>query len=361
VALPGETSTGGSHRHVDLVWTGEGYLVAWEDVDFVIQVLRLDAEGTPLGPPTAVTEAPPAGSAGNPRLAWSGERVGLSWQAYATTFDVRFRLLLPDGTPAGDVVVLSDTGVRPYGVQASMAWTGGHFAAVWPGPRPPPDGGSSMTLALVTGAGEVAAPGPIYSWFPEGYDPDVAGRPGGAALVWGQEGSARFATVDADGHAAPPSDVVDPESGSSHRARVACGAEDCGIVWNGIMGEAGGIFFRRVDPAGVPLGEVLRLDDVFMAPHGTSIARYDRGYAVAWQQDTLEPPYEAVKALRVALVPDDGGPETTFVIEEQIGWHAVEPHIVRSGEDLGLVWNSSDAAWPTALAFRRIVCPGGGR
>jgi hypothetical protein len=113
-----------------VVWTGDGYGLAWID-DRRIWFVRLTPSGDPTSPPHVVFDN---SAYGPPSLVWDGQYFALSWIAANAVY---FGKLDREGTPIGGPVLVStqcpsnDSPIRP-----SLVWTGTIFGvawAAWPG------------------------------------------------------------------------------------------------------------------------------------------------------------------------------------------------------------------------------------
>ncbi len=113
----------------DLIWTGEGYAVAWTDDragETDIALLLFDAEGQPLIPTTRPAAHP--GPQVRPRLAWSGQVLGLSWTTLAQVGPVaEFSLVGANGHPPFNI----PTRIAEGGLVAQVLWTRNRFSVSW--------------------------------------------------------------------------------------------------------------------------------------------------------------------------------------------------------------------------------------
>jgi len=115
-----------------LVWTGNGYGLAWtdqRDLNKEIYVLVLDNLGAPSGTPQAVTAD--AAISAQPSLAWTGSEFGVAWtDERDLNREIYFRLISAPGVPQGllptRITNDSDTSDQP-----ALAWTGEEFGVAW--------------------------------------------------------------------------------------------------------------------------------------------------------------------------------------------------------------------------------------
>jgi hypothetical protein len=130
------TNSAGDSDWPDLVWTGNSYALAYEDLrntaakqDLYFQ--RFDRNGTRIGGEIRVTNN--AERQSSPILKWNGSTFALVWTDYRNTGnrEIYFRKLAADGSPIGNEVrVTNDPGDSAW---ADMAWNDQdrEWAIVW--------------------------------------------------------------------------------------------------------------------------------------------------------------------------------------------------------------------------------------
>jgi parallel beta-helix repeat protein len=125
------TSDPAYSAYPDMIWTGAGYALTWEDErdgNAEIYFARLDSVGTRIGNEVRVTEA--SGHSFEPLLAWSETVYGLTWYDNRDGFyRVYFVTLDSEGRPVGPVTRLSNGEYNDYPTR--ILWTGGEFAVFW--------------------------------------------------------------------------------------------------------------------------------------------------------------------------------------------------------------------------------------
>lgn len=143
----------------DVVWTGSGYAIAWEDEragankqDLYFQ--RVDAAGQKVGPEVQVTTDPARQS--SPILKWNGSELGLAWTDYrhagtTNNREIYFRRLSATGAPLGGELRLTDDPADS--AWADLAWNDAahEWALVWHDTR---DGNAEVYFARVSAAGQ---------------------------------------------------------------------------------------------------------------------------------------------------------------------------------------------------------------
>ncbi|MCZ6650645.1 MAG: MopE-related protein, partial [Acidobacteria bacterium] len=126
------TSDSAVSEQPSLVWTGNGYGLAWtdqRDLNKEIYVLVLDSLGSPSGSPQAVTAN--AAVSAQPCLAWNGSGFGVAWtDERDLNREIYFRLVSAAGVPQGlfPTRITSDGNTSD---QPVLAWTGEEFGVVW--------------------------------------------------------------------------------------------------------------------------------------------------------------------------------------------------------------------------------------
>jgi len=121
------TDTPSSKAEPRLVWTGEGYAVAWtdrEDEDPNVLFLRFDAAGRPHGEPVPVA-AEPATPETRPVLAWTGETYGV---AVTSLVQNTSRVTLYGISAVGAVGEGVPLEREPNAWTGGLSWTAGRFA-----------------------------------------------------------------------------------------------------------------------------------------------------------------------------------------------------------------------------------------
>jgi hypothetical protein len=224
------------HGHA-IVWTGSEYGIAWdlllEGSNSEIFFTRLDRQGTALGPPIRVTNAPTTSLM--PDLAWTGSGFGLDWYDLRDgNTEIYFARLAADGTKIGADVRVTNTPTDTFGPQ--IEWSGSEFGVVW---QDQPD------LEIF------------------------------------------FARLDVSGNLIGlPLRVTNNPALSNHPALVRTG-NGYGIVWYDLRDGNAEIYFQHVSAGGLLVGGPVRLTaDPKFADH-PAIAWSGTSFAVAWYDERL--------------------------------------------------------------------------
>ncbi len=129
-------SSAGDADWPDMVWTGQGYALAWDDSRLGaskhdIFVRRLDSQGRPVGSEVRVTTD--AARQSNPILKWNGSGFGLVWNdsRHGSGREVYFRRLDGNLQPVGAEVRLTQDAADS--AWPDLAWNGvdREWAVVW--------------------------------------------------------------------------------------------------------------------------------------------------------------------------------------------------------------------------------------
>jgi hypothetical protein len=125
------TTDPGDSRFPTVAWSGSEFGIAWNDDrdgNDEIYFVRLDADGYKIGAESRIT----ADSAGSdkPWLAWSGEEWGVAWHDTRHGYsEIYFQRIDTSGAPWGSDVRVTDDN---YGSdQPSLVWNGARYAMAW--------------------------------------------------------------------------------------------------------------------------------------------------------------------------------------------------------------------------------------
>ncbi len=351
--LTGIDTPSSQHHHYDFTWIGGEYAVVWDDAfeegaPSQVYYSSMTTDGEFFGDTTLPSDEGHESTALNPRLAWTGSLVGITWETYYPPQVIRFRPLRPStGAPAGPSMnVSAEAPGHVWGIQSVMAWTDTFFAVAWPYEITGPNA-EGIAVAVLEDRG---SPIGIPHAFSEGYTghPDVQADAGLAALLW--TGESNYLTrLGSDGDVVSQNVVMSDEAIGRH---LACGPHGKAVVWS-----LDGFFFMTLDAEGEPSMPPLRLADTNAAIHSAEIVWTAWGWAVAWQERWTHP--EGLPSpLRILILWWD----TSTVYEDEIVQIASEgvsePHLAWTGSELALMWNHRDAADDPApsLVFTKFTC-----
>jgi len=121
--------TGAGNIAPQMLWIGTGWAIVWRKNPDLYYAL-LDRNGAFIVPPLQVTFT--STNEQNPQIAWSGDRLGLSWHENRGIdppgADIYFTVLRPDGTKDFEPETLVST---PYGDNSAVVyWSGDRFRIV---------------------------------------------------------------------------------------------------------------------------------------------------------------------------------------------------------------------------------------
>jgi hypothetical protein len=128
---PAQLSSSGQAGRLSVVWIGDEFAVAFLDARSgqpEIYLARVRPDGAVAGPEVRLTRSDRG--AQRPRLAWSGTHLALAWEDVVSDVSRKSRVVLleRDGTAVGEEVLL---GTTEKSSDASIAWAGDRFVAVW--------------------------------------------------------------------------------------------------------------------------------------------------------------------------------------------------------------------------------------
>ena len=123
-----------SSLEATLVWSGDGYGVAWTDkrnTNEEIYFARLTPEGDRIGTEVRVTRT--QGDSRNPDLEWSGQEYGLAWSEENSEggSEIRFQRINRDGELVGESVRVDDVPPREGAQDPDIEWNGGGYGVIW--------------------------------------------------------------------------------------------------------------------------------------------------------------------------------------------------------------------------------------
>jgi hypothetical protein len=302
-----------------LAWTGSEYGLAWQEGDLgdeVIQFLRLDTAGHPIGDPVVIDPGR------RPTLLWSGAEYAIVWEGEDT---VEFALLDADGS---STVRRSFTGSSPamvwngfeYGIaylvgatyperadvflhwfgangvdrgdrqistsangcttppcsaeSPAVAWHEGSYGVAWRDPR---DGAEGLYFAGYDRLTEVATEVLVD---PDGEAPALASDPGGLVMTWTAGDQIWFERFETTGTSLGAALEVSPVTPYTTRSVVAWNGASHGVVWHVLAGPDSRIELAEVSDA--VAGPVSTVGAAVELAAGPSMVWNGSSFAVAW-------------------------------------------------------------------------------
>jgi len=282
-------------NNVVLVWTGDGYGMAWDGVLLPIPTqpghneihfARLDTAGTRVGPVRQVSDEPFGSSF--PSLAWTGSEFGIVWaDDRSGRREIYFTRLDPDGTalvPDTAIVTSPRDATFPF-----LLWNGTEFGVVWLDNRDDQYDHevyfARFTAAGVRLGGEVRVTTAAY--LPA--TPRLAWNGAGYGLSWGDYrggGGQRvyFTRLNYAGAKLVPEQQISDANSSVDGPSLVWTGSEYGVAWEDDRNGNGlDIYFNRLDSTGARFEQDLRvtIPDSFssVAP---SLAWTGAEYGLAW-------------------------------------------------------------------------------
>jgi hypothetical protein len=352
-------ATGRSDRP-SLAWTGEHFALAWRDEreagNSEIRFARLDGDGARVGAEVRVTNA--VGLSSNPSLVWTGERFGVAWRDDRFgNAEVLFVRLGSEGEVLSDPVRLSST--LGLSTHPSLVWTGAAFAVAWRDETDAASGQIRFTRIdsagvevpgaqlVVANAGGISDAGPSLAYTGDGY-----------ALAWDDTryGNAEisFQRLDATGRPSGSTvRVTDDPAASLEPSLVALGT-GFALVWRDFRDGNFEIYFQRLDLAGLPSGDPVRVTDDSGAVPAMSTAprliRTPTELGVAWQ-DYRTGDHE----IWFVRLDRAGRPVAAEIRVSASAGESLVPSPVFTGSGFGLAW-SDRRDLDYEIYFARIGC-----
>jgi hypothetical protein len=123
-------SDGAQRYSPRLVWSGNGYGVVSALAQGslpAIELLVLSEDGALIQPPKIIQDSA-SDATQYPAITWTGSEYGIAWQGRlnATGTGVLFRRVMPDGSPLGEVALVSTEAQYAYPTQ--VTWNGSMYA-----------------------------------------------------------------------------------------------------------------------------------------------------------------------------------------------------------------------------------------
>jgi hypothetical protein len=267
-----------------VVWTGDGYGVAWQDDrdgNTEIYFARLDAEGNKIGDDVRVTNDP--GESVTPVLAWASSEFNLVWSDDRDgNTEIYFVRLGPAGSELADEVRVTDDVARSE--FPAMVRSGGGIGLVWNDTRD--DDIFQVYAAFLGGQGQKlttdhrVSTGDVLS-----ASPVVAMGESGAGVAWhdlrdGEGLQIYFARTDTTGVLVGEELRLSDEPGGT--PSIAVNGSTFAIAWASSPGSGGEVYSVLVDESGAVNGQPVPLSSSDSTAGFPAIIARDDGYAVVW-------------------------------------------------------------------------------
>jgi hypothetical protein len=389
------STAAGEHEYPAVAWDGESFVVVWTERVLPesgrVLLARVSAGGVVRDADVLVAEQ----AIGAARVAVGDGVYAVTWTSDVGV-DVVTRRLAPDLTWRDPAPIVIGGGDDTQG-ESSVAWSGDRFLVTWV------EGAGLGGRSIAVDGRDLPAsgpPGPVVRLSPPGHTPVtsvVASGPAGAFAAW-EGGATRIQ---------PWGTVLDP-SGPGMVRRVnrqdhpalAAGGGGYLAAWLDDRSDAPGVYARRLDAAGAPVGAAVRLPGGRGAPQ---VAFDGEHFLVAWSRQetslveavrlaadgTVEdaapltaPGAEQLSAtVRVAAgddgflatwasplgwgnvhgwrIPPEGAPGAPFPVAatEAIEWY---PRVVRDGEHYRVLWTAGQRQRSARVSDDGVVLDPGG-
>ena len=344
-------------RSIDTAADGS-YVVVWSSTvgdgsGWGVFGQRYDSAGTPVGGEFAVNSTT-VDDQNNAAVAVRDDGSFIvTWQSRlqdGSDFGIYARTFAADGTPTSGEIAVNVTTLGNQNLPAITDLAGGGFAIAWSGRGA---GDANGTFARVFDASGTATTGEIEvnttKAYAQVYASIEADASGGFAVVWhGNGGSDRknvmFRHFGDDGTPLSSEVVVNETlAGIQKTPSIALTTDGNFIVaWSGNgVGDNDGIFARRIDGSGTPLGgEILinsEVADKQTTPSVTGTG--DNGFAVTWA-DQSSPGTDA--NFEVAFRQFSGADAPMgddVIVNSTLPGRQWNPVIARSGDNLIVAWS----------------------
>ncbi len=282
------TSSPGISARAALAWARNGYGLAWRDErdgNQEIYFRRLDAQGGAVGPEIRVTSA--AGASTVPDLVWTGSGYGLAWQDdRGGAPQVYFARLDPFGTKLAPEARVSDAAAVAY--DPSLVWNGGGYGIVWTDERA---SGSDLYFARLDAGGAKIGSDLLVSQPGAAGQPSLAWNGAGYGVAWHDDRDGNweiyFARLYADGAKIGSEVRLTSDAGTSGWPSLAWNGAEYGVAWHDDRGGAWQIYLTTVNPAGGKASGDLQVTNTPTGEYATSIAWSGDLYGVAWHDERI--------------------------------------------------------------------------
>jgi hypothetical protein len=267
-----------------VAWSGSVYGVAWTDTTLDTVFFRLvGADGVPVGAPIAVPSV--GAGASDPDLVWSeaASDFALVWKTFAGADEsIHFRRLAANGSPVGNETVVA-TG--PLRRQPRLAAGNSGYGIAYQSDLPQ-YGSTQVDFRHVDGTGIADTPEVKISTDFDGRSPAIAWTGARYAVAYATGGIWLVMPAANGTLAGGPQSL----SGSSHgpylqdNASLVWSGSELMAVWVDWNNTALGIYGRRADASGQPIGPIRQLTRDTTIPGRTPhLAANGSDYGLVWE------------------------------------------------------------------------------
>jgi len=353
------TNAAGISSHVQIVWSGSEYALAWHDLrhgDAEAYFARISPDGTLVGSDVRVSNA--EGASQNASIVWTGSRYGVAWQDDRTAWsEVHMSVLSPAGALVSpDLQVTSGSTNQSF--SPSIAWTGSEFAMamhrwiVWTD--------AEIHLARVAGdgasvLGEVQVTTAAY----ESIYPSLRWNGSSFGIFWhdnrdtGSLGNKEiyFASMSAAGTTLVSDTRLTSDPQQSYYADQAWNGSEWGVVWGDMETGTDEIYMKRVSESGDEIGSRLAVTVSSAGSKLPAIVWTGSEYGVAWQtygSSWLE------SDIFFARIGSDAVPVGPTARITSVASYKLEVGIAWSGSEWGVAWEDGRSSGNLEVYFNRI-------
>jgi hypothetical protein len=311
--------------------------------------VRMEPDGTPIGTPLRVTNAP--GLSFVPSLVWTGTEYGVAWNDQrdntmmgAADAEIYFARIDAAGNEIGDDLRVTDAPGQSY--RPALAWDGTSYAVTWNDDRA---GNQEIWFQRITTDGGLGGDAVrVTNSMGSSLFSDLAASENGFGVVWNddRDGTTRayFQRLSEAGAPIRMPSQVGPNDGGSYGAS---------IEWNGT--EFGVSFTQEVGGAaadGARIGTEVRMRDADGGSDVSSLAWNGTEWVVAWRDNRDDPTGGEIYYANVGA--GGPGPASNLTMDSA---DSTVPAIVWSGTLFGVGWHSvRGMPMPEEKRFLRI-CP----
>lgn len=249
----------GSSRSPSIAWNGTGFGVAWQDDrdgQWGIYFALLDAQGRQPSEDFRISDT--AGVGVTPSVVWTGEGYGVAWEDERDGFEqaeIYFRLLDERGAPVGEELLISNAAGISY--WPSLVWNGTGFGLAWSDSR---TGRGEIYFANISAEGEkLGEEAPIITTPGNAYVPALITSGNGYALAYNDDSVDEnfenyFVRLDASGSKLGTETRLSETEPFSQLPRLAATPAGYAVAWEEMDGTAGEVLARTLDATGKTAG-----------------------------------------------------------------------------------------------------------
>jgi hypothetical protein len=253
------TSVLGSSRSPSIAWNGTGFGVTWQDDrdgQLGIYFALLDAQGRLSSEDFRISDV--AGVGVTPSVVWTGEGYGVAWEDERDGFEqgeIYFRLLNERGAPLAEELRITNAAGISY--WPSLVWNGTSFGLAWSDTR---SGRGEIYFASISAEGEklgeeaaiITSPGNTYV-------PALIRSGNGYALAYNDDSldenfETYFVRLAADGSKVGTETRLSMTEPFSQLPRLAATQAGFAVAWEEMDGTAGEVLARTLDATGKATG-----------------------------------------------------------------------------------------------------------